>query len=930
MSKICLIACGVLAPDIQQIAEQLEIDIEMFFLQAALHDNPSKLKNDLQHEIFRLSEDAEVERIVIGYGLCGTGTVGIQAGSTKLVIPRVHDCISLFLGSDAAYKYQFKKYPGTFYFTQGWIDKDVQPLSQQEATGCSVGPRAIDDAIAKQPQAEKEKHIRQFFDSWKKNYQRSVFINTGVGNRKQIEQYAKNMAAENNWEYEEIKSDKSLLERLLIADRTDDDLLVVPPGHVTIYDPLSEKLDAVTAEYTNRKAGGASVITNIFGKDEEGPTKGLGIDAGGTYTDVVVFDFRNQHVLTKAKALTTKWNYTIGIKQALDKIDIEYLRDIELVSVSTTLATNAIVEHHGRKVGLFLMPPTGPFRVDEIGYTPAAIVKGRICIEGFVQEKIDAAQIIVIADDMIRSHDVKAFAVSGYASTVNPAHEIEVKKLLYEHTGLGVTCGHELSQLLNFKTRAITAALNARIIPYIESLLGNLQVALKAIDIDVPIMVVKGDGTLMSMNLAKERPVETIYSGPAASVAGAKKLTGQKDALVVDIGGTTTDTASIRNNSVLICSEGSVVANAHTHIKALSMRTKGLGGDSGIDIIQQSLSIGPVRVHPFAYFAQKYPGADQAINYIEKHTEKYICDTRPAHLLALTEHHESFPLEEHEKKILEVLNDRPYSVYELAQVFGVEYWEMVRYQNLLNHNIICKSSLTPTDVLHAIDKMSLWDQLAAQRTCRIYAQIALMEYEEFICHIQTSFTNELAKELFTMLINPEGMLDPVDSFPTGKEILSRWLDRSNHNFTLSVKLNYPIIGIGAPAKALLPAAAEFFNTKLILPEDADVANAIGAITSSISITHSIKLTNDQDGQYVIEGLPNNPSFKNYNEALDFANITLIEMVTNLAHKAGTINPSIQTIAEDQIVTAANGTKVFLGTIITASVTGRPTLRARES
>jgi len=159
---------------------------------------------------------------------------------------------------------------------------------------------------------------------------------------------------------------------------------------------------------------------------------------------------------------------------------------------------------------------------------------------------------------------------------------------------------------LNFQTRATTAMLNARIIPRLTGLLLDLEKVMADQGICAPIVVVKGDGSLMSAAMAKQRPVETILSGPAASVAGARHLTGIKDALVVDMGGTTTDTAALTADAVNLNEKGSNIGGYRTHVKALEIRTAGLGGDSLIQFEKGKFLIGPKRVAPIAWLG----GAD--------------------------------------------------------------------------------------------------------------------------------------------------------------------------------------------------------------------------------------------------------------------------------------------------------------------------------
>ena len=263
---------------------------------------------------------------------------------------------------------------------------------------------------------------------------------------------------------------------------------------------------------------------------------GLGIDAGGTYTDAVVYDFEEKKIKSKSKALTTKWDFSIGIDDALAGLDQAMLSQVELVAVSTTLATNAIVEGQGQKTGLLVMNNISSIVDDTVNHSPRRNIQGYINISGQECTPINEEEIRTVVREMADQDGVTAFAVSGFAGAINPAHELRVKEIIEQEVGMVTCCGHELSDLLDFSVRAQTAVLNARIVPLIIGFFREIDDILKSRKITAPVMVVKGDGTLMSVSMARERPVETILSGPAASVAGAKLLTGLHDALVVDMG----------------------------------------------------------------------------------------------------------------------------------------------------------------------------------------------------------------------------------------------------------------------------------------------------------------------------------------------------------------------------------------------------------
>ena len=167
---------------------------------------------------------------------------------------------------------------------------------------------------------------------------------------------------------------------------------------------------------------------------------GLGIDVGGTYTDSVIYSLSEKKLLSKRKALTTKWDFTEGIRQSLLSLDQGLLPAVSLVALSSTLATNAIVENKGQKVGLLLMPPYGLFEPEDIAYEPKAIISGRLEITGVPIQPLNEREISQIARRMVCNLDVKAFAVSGFAGVINPEHELSVKRILHDETGLFVSC----------------------------------------------------------------------------------------------------------------------------------------------------------------------------------------------------------------------------------------------------------------------------------------------------------------------------------------------------------------------------------------------------------------------------------------------------------------------------------------------------------
>ncbi len=187
----------------------------------------------------------------------------------------------------------------------------------------------------------------------------------------------------------------------------------------------------------------------------------LGIDAGGTYTDAVILRDSDSRILDTSKAITTYPNLMTGIRNAINKLNPEYLKQVKLVSVSTTLSTNTILERTGYPVGLILVGDYTTPKELPADYT--ITVKGGHDSNGDELQPLDLVAVEQFAVSLKKK--VSAFAVSSYFSTRNPEHEIKIKNVILKLTGHPVVCGHELSQELGAYERAATAVLNAQLIP---------------------------------------------------------------------------------------------------------------------------------------------------------------------------------------------------------------------------------------------------------------------------------------------------------------------------------------------------------------------------------------------------------------------------------------------------------------------------------
>jgi N-methylhydantoinase A/oxoprolinase/acetone carboxylase beta subunit len=338
----------------------------------------------------------------------------------------------------------------------------------------------------------------------------------------------------------------------------------------------------------------------------------LGVDTGGTYTDAVLIRDERE-VVASAKALTTRHDLAVGIGHAV----AEVLRasgaapgEIGLASLSTTLATNALVEGQGGRAGLvyigFREADLKSHGLSEaLAGDPALVLAGGHSHSGAEAMALDEAG---LRGWLEAGTGAEAYAVAALFATRNPAHELRAAEVIAQVTGRPVSLSHHLSARLNGPKRALTALLNARLIGMIARLIDRAEGKLRHLGIEAPLMVVRGDGALISADQARARPIETILSGPAASLVGARWLTQAEHALVSDIGGTTTDVAVLRGGRPAIDPDGAKVGPWRTMVEAVAMRTFGLGGDSEVHVgegLAGGVTLGPRRVVPVSLMAME-------------------------------------------------------------------------------------------------------------------------------------------------------------------------------------------------------------------------------------------------------------------------------------------------------------------------------------
>jgi N-methylhydantoinase A/oxoprolinase/acetone carboxylase beta subunit len=630
----------------------------------------------------------------------------------------------------------------------------------------------------------------------------------------------------------------------------------------------------------------------------------LGIDTGGTYTDGVLLEYHSRQVIASHKSLTTKRDFSIGIERVIEGIDIQNPSEIRMVSVSTTLATNAIAEGKGKRVALIL-----------IGYDPELIAsfgmesrfatpdyyyfRGGHDLHGRQQAELDLSGILAKVNQI--KDDTDAIAVSSYFSPLNPEHENRVYEAISSVCDLPVVMGHQLSTKLGSVERATTAALNASLLTVLQDFIIAVRRAMERRGIEAPLMVVRGDGTLMSDEFAARTPVETIHSGPAASSIGGRFLSGLEDALVVDIGGTTTDFALINQGQVDISEEGAIVADYKTAVKAANLLSIGLGGDSHIRINRQkSISIGPQRVVPLSYLADQHTQVHNRLKVIGKRIwAQSGSDWIEFWFLIRDPKDERIALGENGKRLIKLLQSGPQPVPEILQALNLLHAAQLGVEDLLRQEIIGRAGLTPTDLLHIEGRYSPWNVEAAEIAREVVCRQLLLNPEEFNQIIWARMTETIMSAVVSFLINKR-----VSDFHQLENDLGAWFFRNSlyqdhPQLETLIRLRQPIIGIGAPADIFLRQVAEKFHTELILPRHYQVANAVGAIAGSVMVTEEILVYPHLTGDgmdvigYYVQASQERMEYENLAEALKYSRKLSREKAFSAALRSGADSPHVR-------------------------------------
>jgi len=657
----------------------------------------------------------------------------------------------------------------------------------------------------------------------------------------------------------------------------------------------------------------------------------LGVDTGGTYTDAVLMDAAATRVIAKAKALTTRPDLAMGVGTAIDAViaGIDPAQ-VGMVSLSTTLATNALVEGQGGRVALVF-----------IGFDPGEIARDGLpeALKGDPVIRLPGGhshagtEIAPLDLDSLREAvlalppGLTGFAVAARFATRNPGHETAARDMIRALTGLPVTCSHELSQALGGPKRALTAVLNARLIGMIDRLIGACEGHLAQRGIPARLMVVRGDGALVSAALAREKPIETILSGPAASIAGACWLSGEREALVADIGGTTTDVCLLREGRPTIDPQGARVGAFRTMVEAVAMWTTGLGGDSEVHLeegLEGALRLGPRRLMPVSLLAvTEGPMVHRALDAAlatEAPPEGAgrfavpVWAAPPAGLNA------------REAEVAARLGGGPLPLSEAVRT-RVEGAALMR---LVGRGLVLVSGLTPSDASHVLGTLQAWDRAAAEKALVLFARRRSGRGERIApdaVGMARAVVAQLTTQTVDCLLEAAFAGDGRDWSLLPAELARHpltqaGLDRHKGVLRVALTLGVPVIGLGASAGTYYGAVGERLGAQMVLPEHADVANAIGAVVGQVAMTATGTVISAGAGVFVAHLAAGPVRFAARDEALAALEAALAEEAASRARAAGVEEVRL-TVTREIDEVAVENQPMFIEARLRVTAQGRP-------
>lgn len=422
------------------------------------------------------------------------------------------------------------------------------------------------------------------------------------------------------------------------------------------------------------------------------------------------------------------------------------------------------------------------------------------------------------------------------------------------------------------------------------------------------------------------RPIETILSGPAASLVGARYMTGIDDAVVSDIGGTTTDIAVLDGGRLRLDPEGATVGGMRTMVEAVAMRTFGLGGDSEVSLHERSLTstivLGPRRLVPLALAAVKHGDA------IHNGLKRQLLSPNTSRLDRRFALRTGVPerlaagLTVTEARLYADISAIPAALDRLL----VSTSQVATLNRLVARGLVHIAGFTPSDAAHVLGRQDNWDPVAARLGAELFARKrdgqghrVCKGAEAFSEMVLTAVTRRSAEAILETVFAEDGLDGGVS---VANPLVQRAVGRRGGMAQLSIALDRPVIGLGASASLHYAGLPPIIGNTCKIAEHADVANALGAVVGQVRMSAEARVSQPEIGLFRLNSGLRLDDFDTEDEAMAAAEAHIRALAAGLAERAGTDQARIE-ISRDIRVATIEGERSFVEAIVVATATGRP-------
>ena len=517
------------------------------------------------------------------------------------------------------------------------------------------------------------------------------------------------------------------------------------------------------------------------------------------------------------------------------------------------------------------------------------------------------------------AQDVSAFAVVASFAVRNGAHENALGEALAAATGKPVTLSHHLASALDAPRRAQTAVLNARLVSRIADLKKAVEAAMAQHHLLCPLMFVKGDGSLAKAEIVAARPIETVLSGPAASLVGAQWLSGRDNFIMSDMGGTTTDVGLLIDGRPQVAERGAEVGGWRTMVKAIDVKTVGLGGDSEVHLgARGEIELGPERALPIALLAQRFP---TLVDMLQADLAEATGGSQLGKFLVLPfgarRGSHGGTLTEKEADVLAQVSTTPIALRKVA--IGTAAARAVA--SLRKKGLIQFCAFTPSDAAHVLGLQSNWNGQASRFAAALLWRFRTMKVanEEAL--------QQLAREIWnaTVVKTVRVILDQAFGSSFENALVIAVASGAGQVGRVDVRLSpqMPIVAVGGPVRIYYPEVGKRLNCEVVFTPHCDVANAVGAAAGLVACKASVQVDGDGGGLFRVTGQGPVLTFTSGVEALECAVMLAEGAALAMAKAQGTQSAKVKHEISKHFLPDAKDDNGLLSALVVAEARGLP-------